>query len=116
MYSHETYARSHQICLDLIRRYPHSPTVPYALMLAAIDDLHLCHFNNWWREENDRHSYFAECLALKARLTHDYPRHHLAQKVRENARIFPEDRNLRWQTPRTAAIRPDGGETTAVQE
>jgi outer membrane protein assembly factor BamD (BamD/ComL family) len=102
IYAHEIYARSHTLCMEIVHRYPHSPTVPYALMLAAIDALHLSRFNSLWDEENKHHDYWAEMHRLKARLVRDYPRHHLAEKIHLNARLFPEDKNLYWRPERVS--------------
>ena len=97
MYAHEVYARSRQICLDLIRRYPDSPTVPYALYRAARAGRHLASFNTWWDEENNRHDYWKECTRLLRRLLRDYPRHPLAPHARKYAKVFADERQENWR-------------------
>jgi TolA-binding protein len=96
MYAHETYARSRRICLDLVRRYPDTPTVPYALYRAAVDDLHLATFNSWWVEKQPI-DFAKEMHRLKQRLVREYPHHSLAHKLLAHARLHPEQPAQLWR-------------------
>ncbi len=90
MYRHEVYARSRQICLEIARRYPHSPTVPRALYRAGAASRRLAEFNLWWDEENKRHSFWKESIRLMKQVADRYPRHPLAKHARKYARVFHE--------------------------
>jgi hypothetical protein len=97
MYAHEVYAHSRQICLDLVRRYPNSPTVPYALYRAACAGRHLASFNSWWDDENKRHDFWKECTRLMRQVVRDYPHHPLAMHARKYARVFADERTENWR-------------------
>jgi tetratricopeptide (TPR) repeat protein len=101
MFAHEHYARSRRICLDLIRRYPDTPTVPYALYRAAVDDMHLARFNVWW-EEKQHYDFLKEMHRLKKRLTRDYPRHPVTHKMLAHMRTHPEQPAQLWRPQRSA--------------
>jgi TolA-binding protein len=96
MFEHETFARSRRICLDLLRRYPHSPTVPYALYRVAVDDLHLATFNRWW-EEKQPIKFLKEMKRFKARLARDYPHHPVTRKLLARARLHPDEQTPLWR-------------------
>ncbi len=96
MYSHDVYSRCRQICLDIIRKYPKSPTAPAALYRAACSSRYIWYFNNWWREEARRNGSASEPGNLLRKLVKDYPTDPLARQAGKYAIVFDDEMAGIW--------------------
>ncbi|HLK61666.1 MAG TPA: tetratricopeptide repeat protein, partial [Chthonomonadaceae bacterium] len=97
MYSHEVYAHTRALCLEIARRYPDTPTAPKALYRAACSDRYLATFNGWWREENAQEDHWKEAARLMRELAQRYPHDPLAADAKKFAGVFTEERKgMQW--------------------
>ncbi len=87
-FEHECLYRVREICLQIVRQYPRSPTAPKALYRAACATNYLTEFDGWWRDEADRQDFADEAVRLMQRVYQQYPRDILAGAARKFAGAF----------------------------
>ncbi|MEI6513853.1 MAG: tetratricopeptide repeat protein, partial [bacterium] len=91
MYSHECYVRERKICLEIIRRYPNSPTTPKAMYRAATSSYQLNFFNGWWDTESEKKGFYKQAIRLMRQLHQKYPHHPLAHNAAKYAKLWKEE-------------------------
>ncbi len=103
-YEHEAIYRARSICLELVKRYPESPTGSKALYRAATASRRLADFNNWWRVNGNTATMYDSAIALMERSAAEYPNEPLAARARKYAKAFADEKagnlmNAAFQKP-----------------
>jgi len=93
-FEHECLFRARTQCLEIARRYPHTPTAPKALYCAAWSTRSLASFNGWWRKEAKPLRLWHDSVSLMKMVNQRYPKDPLAKDARYFTRVFAQDAEL----------------------
>jgi hypothetical protein len=87
---HEIYLRSRKLCLDVVKRYPHSKIAPQALYRAACASYRIGALATWYEGQTKNFLFTpaGEAATLMRRLVNRYPHSSLVAAAQKYAEVF----------------------------
>jgi len=90
-YDHECLVHAIDLCKELVKRYPNTPTAPSAVYREACALERLGNENEWWRWEGGRTRTAFQASELMSQLPKLYPKSPLSENAAKYADVFKKE-------------------------